>query len=219
MSILRQIAILFRFQLRDEMRTGEVMAVIVPFGAIALLVIPMAVGIETTLLSRIGPGLFWAVVLLFGIVVTQRRTAAASPAHGDALSLLGVDPAARFAATALASAILLLGFQIVTGLVMIVLYDPVIVGWGWLAMVLPLVALGLGMLGTVAGSVAEGRGPLAPLLVAPLAIPILLGAAQASEGLRLGVGILRWIIVLALVDVVLALVGVLTARPLEGTPS
>lgn len=219
MTIWRQIAILFRLQLRDEMRTGEVTAVVVPFGAIALLVIPMAVGIETTLLSRIGPGLFWAVVLLFGIVVTQRRTAAASPAHRDALSLLGVDPAARFAATALASAILLLGFEIATGLAMIVLYDPVVVGWGWLAMVLPLVALGLGMLGTVAGSVAEGRGPLAPLLVAPLAIPILLGAAQASEGLRLGVGILRWVLVLALVDVVLALVGVLTARPLEGTSS
>lgn len=219
MTIWRQIGILFRFQLRDELRTGEVAAVVIPFGAIALLVIPMAVGIETTLLSRIGPGLFWAVVLLFGIVVTQRRTAAASPAHRDAVSLLGVDPAARFAATALASAILLLGFEIATGLVMIVLYDPAIVGWGWLAMVLPLVALGLGMLGTVAGSVADGRGPLAPLLVAPLAIPILLGAAQASEGLRLGVGILRWILVLALVDVVLALVGVMTARPLEGTSS
>jgi len=64
----------------------------------------------------------------------------------------------------------------------------------------------------------QGRGrhgPLAPLLVAPLAIPILLGAAQATEGLRLGTGILRWILVLALVDVVLALAGVLTARVLE----
>jgi heme exporter protein B len=219
MAIWRQIVILFRFQLRDEMRTGEVTAVVIPFGAIALLVIPMAVGIETTLLRRIGPGLFWAVVLLFGVVVTQRRTAAASPAHRDALSLLGVDPAARFAATALASALLLLGFEVATGLVMIVLYDPVVVGWGWLVLILPLVASGLAMLGTVAGSVADGRGPLAPLLVAPLAIPILLGAAQASEGLRLGVGILRWVLVLALVDVVLALVGVLTARPLEGTSS
>ena len=219
MNLWRQTAVLFRFQLRDEARTGEVTAVIIPFGAIALLVIPMAVGIETALLTRIGPGLFWAVVLLFGIVVTQRRTAAASPAHRDALSLLGIDPAARFAATALASGILLLGFELATGLVMIVLYDPVVVGWGWLALILPLVAIGLGMLGTVAGSVADGRGLLASLLVAPLAIPILHGAAQASEGLRLGVGILRWIVVLALVDVVLVLVGVLTARPLEGTSS
>jgi len=216
-SLRRQIAVLFRYQLRDEIRTGEVVGVVIPFGAIALLVIPMAIGIETTLLARVGPGLFWAVVLLFGVVVTLRRTASSERPHADALSLLGVDPAARFAATAIASALLLLVFEVVLGLVMLVLYDPGVTGWPWLALVLPLVAAGLGMLGTIAGSVADGRGPLAPLLVAPLAIPILLGAAQASEGLRLGTGILRWILVLALVDVLLALAGVLTARPLEGT--
>jgi len=33
--------------------------------------------------------------------------------------------------------------------------------------------------------------------------------------LRAGAGILRWILLLAVVDVVLALAGVLTARPLE----
>jgi len=216
-SIWRQIGVLVRVQVTDEIRTAEVAAVVVPFGAIALLVIPMAIGVETTLLARIGPGLFWAIVLLFGVVVTQRRTASARPAHRDALTLLGVDPAARFAATALASGILLLGFEVAIGLVTIILYDPDISGWGWFALILPLVAAGLAMLGTIAGSVADERGPLAPLLVVPLAIPILLGAAQASEGLRLGAGILRWILVLALVDVLLALAGVLTARPLEGT--
>jgi len=216
MSLVHQIVVLFRFQLRDEVRTGEVAAVVIPFGAIALLVIPMAIGIETTLLARVGPGLFWAVVLLFGVVVTQRRTASTGQAHHDALTLLGVDPAARFAATALASGVLLLVFEVALGLVTIVLYDPLLTGWAWLGLVLPLVAAGLAMLGTIAGFVADGRGPLAPLLVAPLAIPILLGAAQATEGLVQGAGILRWILMLALVDVLLALAGVLTARPLEG---
>ncbi|HSM01015.1 MAG TPA: heme exporter protein CcmB [Acidimicrobiia bacterium] len=217
MTLPRQVAVLFRFQLRDEVRTGEVASVVIPFGAIALLVIPMAIGIETTLLARVGPGLFWAIVLLFGVVVTQRRTAMAQPAHRDALTLLGVDPAARFAATALASGVLLLVFEVAVGIVTIVLYDPPITGWSWLALALPLVAAGLAMLGTIAGSVAAGRGPLAPLLVAPLAIPLLLGASQTTEGLIQGAGILRWILLLALVDVLLALAGVLTARPLEGT--
>lgn len=217
MSLWRQATVLFRFQLRDEFRTGEVGSVVIPFGAIALLVIPMAIGIDTTLLARVGPGLFWAVVVLFGVLVTQRRTATAIRAHRDALTLLGVDPAARFAATALASGVLLLLFEVAIGLVTIVLYDPPITRWGWLALALPLVAAGLAMLGTIAGAVAEGRGPLAPLLVAPLAIPLLLGAAQSTEGLIQGTGILRWILMLALVDVLLALAGVLTARPLEGT--
>ena len=38
---------------------------VIPFGMVALLVVPMAIGIDTPLLDRIGPGLFWVVLLLF----------------------------------------------------------------------------------------------------------------------------------------------------------
>jgi heme exporter protein B len=214
----RQAAVLARAELRAERRAGEVVMVIAPFGVVALLVVPMAVGIDTALLSRLGPGLFWVIVLLFGLTVTQRQTAAADPAHDEVLQLLGVDPAARFGATALASAILLLGFQIIVGAAMFLLYDPTITGVWWLAALLPLAAAGLAMIGTLAGAVARGLGArttLAPLLAAPLSIPILLAGAQALEGLGQGVGILRWMVTLALVDVLLAVTGVLTARPLE----
>ncbi|OFW63382.1 MAG: hypothetical protein A2135_01815 [Actinobacteria bacterium RBG_16_67_15] len=216
--MIRHIGTLVRSELRNERRGGEVATVIIPFGAVALLVIPMAVGIETTLLARIGPGLYWAVVLLFGMVVTQRQSAAADRPQRDLLTLLGVDPAARFAATALASTVLLAVFEVVMGVITIFLYDPTVAGWGWLAVILPLVAAGLAMVGTIAVAVTSGlagRAALAPLLVAPMAIPILLGAAQATEGLRAGAGILRWVLVLAVVDVLLVLAGVLTARPLE----
>lgn len=216
--MIAQAMALFRFQLIEERRSGEVAMVLLPFGAVALLVVPMAVGIDTPLLERIGPGLFWAVVLLFGTLVTQRQSAFPDRARRDALTLLGVDPAARFAASAAAATILLLAFEVAMGVVTVFLYDPPVTGWWWMALLLPLVAGGLGMLGTLAGGVATGlggRGTLAPLLVVPLAIPMLLGAARATEGLQSGDGILRWILLLALMDVILALAGVLTARPLE----
>lgn len=216
--MIRHALVLVRAQLRNERRAGEVAAVVIPFGAVALLVIPMAVGIETGLLARIGPGLYWAVVLLFGVVVTQRQSGGEDRPQRDLLTLLGVDPAARFAATATANTILLLGFELTVGAITIVLYDPELSGWGWLAVLLPLVAAGLGMVGTIAAAITSGvggRAALAPLLVAPIAIPILLGAAQATEGLRAGAGIVRWVLVLAVVDVLLMLAGVLTARPLE----
>lgn len=218
MTLTGQVVLLLRTELKAELRAGEVLTLVIPFAVVALLVVPMAVGIETTLLARIGPGLFWVVVLLFGLAVTQRQTASSSEARGDLLLLLGVDPAARFAATALASAALLVLFQVVVGAAMVILYDPVIVGWGWMALLVPLVAAGVAMMGTLAVHIAGGlrtRSNLAPLLVAPIAIPILLAAAQATEGLRQGAGILRWVLVLALVDVLLAVTGVLTARPLE----
>lgn len=216
--MIRHIRVLLAAHLRDERRAGEVGLVIIPFGLVALLVIPMAVGIDTPLLDRIGPGLFWAVLVLFGTVVTQRQSATEGDARRDLFTLLGVDPAARFAAAALAGTILLTVFAVVVGSVTMVLYDPTIPGAAWLALIVPLACAGIAMVGTLAAAVAGGlgtRSSLAPLLVVPISVPILLAAAQATEGLRAGAGILRWILLLAVVDVVLALAGVLAARPLE----
>jgi heme exporter protein B len=222
MRFWHQTAALMRAQARSEARSGEVLLVVLPFGAAALLVIPMAVGTDSALLERVGPGLFWVVALLFGIVVTQRSTAHPSGARSDLLRMLAVDPAARFAATTLVSGALLVVFEVVIGMVVIVLYDPVLTGWAWLALVVPLSAAGLALVGTLAGSIARGTGvrtTLVPLLVLPVAIPVLLAAAQATEGLRLGTGILRWVLLLAITDLVLAIAGVLTARPLEESES
>jgi len=218
MKIRGQVMTILRYELRDEFRAGEVALVVLPFGIVALLVIPMAVGIDTPVLQRIGPGIYWSVILLFGVLVTQRHSSVAPPATRDMLRLAEVDPAARFAATALTTFLLLLGFEIGTGLATVVLFDPILDSWWWLAALLPLTAAGLAMVGTIAGNIVAGlevRTSLVPLVVVPLAVPLLLGAAQATEGLRVGTGILRWVLLLTIVDTVLVLAGVLTARPLE----
>ena len=210
--------ILLRSHLREEVRRGEVLLVTIPFGALALLIVPLAIGVDTPLLDRVGPGLFWSVVLLFGLLVTQRVSATPDQARRDLMALLGVDPAAGFLGAAAASGLLLIMFEIVVGAVMISIYDPDLSGWGWLAVVVVLTAAGLSLLGTLVARTVAGLGhstTLAPFLIAPIAVPILLAAAQATEGLRAGAGILRWIILLAIVDIALALVGVLTARSLE----
>ncbi len=216
--MIRHTRVLLAAMLREEARSAEVGGVIVPFGVIALLVIPMAIGIDAPLLDRVGPGMFWAVLLLFGLMVTQRHSSSLSPARRDLLQLLGVDPAARFAASAVASWILLIAFSAAAGAATVILYDPAMPGVGWMAALIPMAALGIALLGTLIGSLVggvRGRLTLAPLLVVPAGVPILLGAAQATEGLRAGAGILRWILLLGIADTALALVGVLTARSLE----
>ncbi|MFQ5948303.1 MAG: heme exporter protein CcmB [Acidimicrobiia bacterium] len=215
---LRQAAGIAAKDLRSELRSGEVLFVTIPFGAVALLLIPLAVGTDLALLERIGPGLYWVVVLLFGLLVTQRQSAVDRPPQRDLLRLLGVDPAAGFAGRVAAGTVLLLAFEALVGTVMLVLYDPDLTGWPWLAAILPLTAWGLALLGTLTDSVTAGlssRATLTPLLVAPLAIPLLLAATQALEGLRLGTGILSWVLLLVVMDLVLAITGVLAARPLE----
>jgi heme exporter protein B len=204
--------------LRREARTGEVAWVTIPFGALALLLIPLAVGTDIPTLRKLGPGLFWVVVLLFGVLVAVRRSAGEDRALRDTYALLGLDPAAKFVGHVASSGLFLLGFQAVVGLVAVVLYDSGVTGWPWLFLVFPLAATGLALLGTLTGSIAaslKGGNALVPLLVAPLAVPLLLAATQAWEGLRLGHTIVGWILLMVAVDLTLSVVGVLSARALE----
>lgn len=209
-----------RRDLDRERRSGEVAWVTIPFGAIALLLVPLAVGINQDVLQRIGTGMLFVVVLLFGVLTTVRRTNIETPAQRDAIALLGIDPAAEFTGKTIASAVLLLAFEIVMAVVAVALYDLDTTGWGWMPLVMVLAAVGLAELGTISGAIASSvtAGPaLVPLLVTPLAIPLLLGATQTLESLAADDGNLSWLVLMTIVVLVLAIVGVVTARPLQET--
>jgi heme exporter protein B len=209
-----------RRDLDRERRSGEVAWVTIPFGAIALLLVPLAVGINQDVLSRIGTGMLFVVVMLFGVLTAVRRTNIETPAQRDAIALLGIDPVAEFAGRSMATAVLLLAFQVVMGAVTVALYGLDLAGWEWMLIVMPLTAIGLAELGTLSGAIAASvnAGPaLVPLLVTPLAIPLLLGATQTIQSIdREGVN-LSWLVLMTIVVLILAIVGVVTARPLQET--
>lgn len=219
-GLLAQALVAAKRDLARERRRGEVLWVTIPFGVVAMLLIPMAVGADVPRLRELGPGLYWVVVLLFGILVTVRATAADSPQQRDLNRLIGLDPAAAFAGRALASFVLLLAFEIVVGLATVALYDVSLTGWVLLPVILVVAGAGLALIGSLAAAIAANlaTGPaLVPLLVAPLAVPLLLGATQALEGLRAGNGILPWLVLMITVVLVLLIIGVVTARPLQET--
>lgn len=216
-----QVSELARKDLRVEGRVGEVFHITVPFGAVALILIPLAVGTDLNLLESIGVGLYWSIVLLFGMLVAFRQTAADGPAQRDLLSMLAIDPAARFAGKVAATSLLLLAFELVLAPIAIVLYDPAPAGsWGWIVASAVLVAVGLAMIGTLAGSVTSGlktRNTLAPLLVAPLSLPLLVGATQVYESLIADRNPFAFTALLIATDLALAIVGVVTAPTMEET--
>ena len=203
-----------------ERRAGEVAWITIPFGAIALLLVPLAVGTDIPLLRRIGPGLFWVVVMLFGVLISVRRTSAETAAQRDVLSLLGADAGAVFVGRVLSTTAMLLAFEVVIGIVAVLLYDIQLDGWQWLLVLVPLAALGLGLLGSIAGAITtslNASAALVPLLVAPLAVPLLLAATEGMDVIQTGGSILVWILLMVVVDLALAIAGVLTARPLQET--
>jgi len=215
-----QVSAIARRDLLRERRAGEVLWVTLPFGAIALLLIPLAVGPDAPTLQAIGLGMFWVIVMLFGVLISIRQTNAETQPQRDAVALLGIDPAAVYLGRALASFSLLIVFEVVLAVVTVALYDVPLVGWIWMPLVMLLVGVGLSLLGTLAaGIVSTGRSAtaLVPLLVAPLSVPLLIAATQTFEALRLGRSSLMWVLMMAATSLLLAVAGVLTARPLQET--
>jgi heme exporter protein B len=204
--------------LRLERRAGEALLVTAPFGAVALLLAPLAVGVDTPLLRELGPALYWLVVLLFGVLVTLRASAVDGPAQLALLRLSGVGPRVRLAGRAVANGVLLLGFQLVLAPVAVLLYDPELTGWPLLVPVFVLVAAGLAVLGALADALASGlagRTTLGPLLVAPIAVPLLLGATGVLTAARYGRPPWPWLLLVVTVDLVAALLVAWCARYLE----
>lgn len=212
-------AVIDRDLLRER-RQGDMLWVTIPFGAIALLLIPLAIGTDAVLLREIGPGMYWVIVMLFGVLVAVSRASRETLPQQDASALLGLDPAAGFVGRTLSSAIFLLIFEAVVGVVAVGLYDISIIGFGWLIATMLIVATGLALLGTLTASIVNSSSAgtaLVPLLVAPLSVPLLLGATQTYDGLQGGYSILSWVLLMVAVVLVVSIIGVLTARPLQET--
>ena len=219
MKFWGQVRAITSHELLIERRSGETWSIITPFAAAALMTVPLAIGINLPLISSIGWPVFWSITLLFGMQVAWRHVSGERNAMRDLITLLGVDPAARFTGRVIASGVLLSGFMLVIGVLTIFLYTPNDLNrWPLLIVVGLLFAAGLAQLATLASDLTIGlgaRSSLAPLLVAPLALPLLIGAAQATDSLLRSSGILPWLLMLVLADLLLAIVGVLTARPLQ----
>jgi heme exporter protein B len=220
MTFWRQAAEIARIDLIVERRVGNIVRITLPFAIVALMVFPLALDLQLAVVSTIGVGVFWALGILFGVQVALRHTATDSRERRDLQILLGVDPAARFVGRLISGVVLMATFLATLLVGMLVLFDPTVPDGGWPVLIVGavLVAVGLTELGTLAGEVTMGlssRAVLAPLIVAPLALPIVIGASQSVGAIGRDTGILPWILLLIASDLALAVAGVALARPLE----
>lgn len=220
MSLWEQAREIARVDLVVERRLGDTLRIVLPFAVIALMVFPLALGIQLSVISTIGPAVFWALGILFGMQVALRQSANDTQERRDLYALLGVDPAARFVGRAMSGVVLMLAFLLVLFVAMALLYGPELPDGSWPVILVGalLFSIGLTELGTLAGDVTAGlrnRSALASLIVAPLAIPLVIGASQSLEALSRDAGILPWTLLMLATDLALAVAGVGLGRPLE----
>lgn len=208
-----------RRDLLAERRAGEVVAIVIPFGAVALMAFPLALGIDSAVISRAGPAVFWVVTFLFTMQIALRHSTGDRSSHRAVLALLGVDPFARLVGRSLGGAVLIGTFMAVMFPLMVLFYSPDLpVRWPLASLPAALAGLGLAQIGSLAAEVTAGlraRSTLAPLIVAPLAVPLLIGGSQPLESLAVGGSILPWVLLVAATDLALAVTAAVIARPLE----
>jgi len=169
-----------------ERRSRVLVNQVLPFSGLVMVVFAFALG-TGGVLERAAPGLVWLAVL-FSSLSTVQRSFGLEAADGamESLRVAGVDPIALFLGKAAALAIELLVLVTVLLGLAVVLYgtEPRAEGIVLLVTTAISATLGLAALGTIYGGLAaggSGRETLLPLLVLPVAAPVLIGATRGVE--------------------------------------
>ena len=169
-----------------ERRSRMLVNQVLPFSGLVMVVFAFALG-TGGVLERAAPGLVWLAVL-FSSLSTVQRSFGLETADGamESLRVAGVDPIALFLGKATALAIELLVLVTVLLGLAVVLYgtEPRAEGIVLLVTTAISATLGLAALGTLYGGLAaggSGRETLLPLLVLPVAAPVLIGATRGVE--------------------------------------
>ncbi|MBI5549530.1 MAG: heme exporter protein CcmB [Deltaproteobacteria bacterium] len=175
-----------RKDLRLTWRTRAQAMAVIAFAASMLLLLGFAAGPDAAALRRQAAGFLW-VSILFGSVLAlaesfrHERTQQAL----EGLLLLGASPGALFLAKAGANTLLLMALGTALVPLMAVLCDVAPTSVVGLLAVIALGAAGLAAPGTLyaamTSQVRVGGQLLLPLLLLPLAAPVLLAASKASS--------------------------------------
>lgn len=214
MSTIRQAALVAGKDLRIQLRSRFGAAAILPFAATVLIAFGLSLGPGRTLLQEAAPGLLWLAVL-FASVLSFGQAYGFEMEDGamEGLVLAPLERAAVFLGKAAAVAAELLVLEAVVIALVVGLFGLSIAAQPLnLAAALVLGTVGLAAVGSLFGLVvASGhRGQaLLPLLVLPLAVPILVAGTRATASAAAGEGAGSWLGLLVAFDAAFVAAGML----------
>ena len=186
LNFLGQVAGLAGKDLRIELRGRHAASAFLPFAATLLIAFGLSLGPGRTLLERTAPGLLWLAVL-FAAVLSFAQAYQVEGEDGalEGLVLSPVDKAAVFLGKTVAVAGQLLALEVVVVLMVAGLFGLSITSRpAVLAAAFVLGTIGLSAVGALFGVLAESvraREAVFPLLVLPLATPVLIAGVKATE--------------------------------------
>jgi len=202
--------------LRIELRGRQAVGAILPFAATLLIAFGLSLGPGRTLRPETAPGLLWLAVV-FASVRSVRRAYETAGEDGalEGLAIAPVDKAAVFLGKAAAVCVGLLALEAAAlGIVAALFGLSVGHGAPVLAAAFVLGTVGLAAVGSLFGVVnesARARESVFPLLVLPLATPVLIGGVRATSLATAGRGAEAgsWLLLLVAFDLVFVAAGTL----------
>lgn len=216
MILFRQSAVIARKDLLIEVRGRYALGAVLPFAGTLLIAFGLSLGPGRTLLQETAPGLLWLAVL-FASVLSFRQSYQAEGEDGalEGLTLAPVDKASVFLGKAAAVTVQLLALEAVVLVMVAALFDLSLGSRpGLLVGAFVLGTIGLAAVGSLFGVLAESpraREAIFPLLVLPVATPVLLAGIRATALATVGgtgsVG--GWLGLLVAFDVVVLAAGTL----------
>jgi len=207
---------LLRKELLVELRTLESVPGMSLFALSTFVVFHFALN-RGSVEGDLAAGILW-VTLLFAAILGVNRLFVADAEQGgfDGFLLAPVDRSAMLFAKALT----LLAYLVVLELIAVPAFSILLLGppigpaLGGLVATLALADIGVAVIGTLVGALAvqtRARDLLGPLLALPLFVPIVIGAARATEPLLVGAHTgtpgARWLATLGVYDLLFGLIA------------
>jgi len=216
MTLLRQAGTIAAKDLRIELRGRHAIGTILPFAATLLIAFGLSIGPGRTLLQQTAPGLLW-LAMLFASVLAFRQSYEAEGEDGalQGLLLAPIDKAAVFLGKAGAVAVQLIALWVAVLVLVAALFDVSLGGDAGVVLAACLLGtVGLAAVGSLFGVLTESpraREAVVPLLVLPLAVPVLLSGVKATSLALSGLGSQAggWLGLLVAFDVVFLSAGTL----------
>ncbi len=187
-TALHQIWTIARKDLRTELRAASGIITMVLLGFLVVLVFSFSLepGSRDSALAR--SGVLWAAFLFPGLIAVGRSFESEKEVQClEGLLLCPVDRSVIYLGKLASSTILSLGSGFLVLVFFTVLYN-VSLGLPWLALlgIIVLAGVGLSAVGTLAAAITvsvRARGALLTIIVLPLLVPLLIGAARCSVAL------------------------------------
>lgn len=201
--------------LRVELRTLQSVPAMALFALTTFVLFRFGLNRES-LEGSLAAGVILATVLFAAILAINRLFVAEREEGGfDAIRLAPVDPAALFAAKAVALVVYLAVLELLALPAFGFLFLDEWAGLAPLAGVLLLADIGLAAVGVLVSAIgvnSRARELIVPLLLLPLIVPVMIAAAGAAEPLLAAGGpeyddVGRWVALLALYDAVFLAIG------------